>query len=1458
MKNITFLFVGLCLFFEVVNSAFAQERQVFIQNGKEIIFVDGLPLLTKEDSIFQASLPVLKLPENLRNRELPVNVDNSLLPYFRPIFNQSSLECGQASGVAYTFTYEMDRLRNLPANVIANQYPTHFVFNWSNQGNGSACAFFDSWNIIREVGTPNVVDYGGSLNYGGTSRWMSGYDSYYRAMKNRMWEFYSISLKDEDGLTILKNWIDNHLDGSDVGGVGNIYCSYMSASQQLPAGTPEAGKYVLTSLGTSANHALCVVAYHDSIRWDYNNDGRYTNDEDINNDGIVDFRDWEIGGVKLANSYSATSWGNAGFAYCTYNALCRSLAQGGVWNQCVSVMQAKENTDPQLTFKVNLTHDSRNKIKVMAGVSPEANATSPTNIMEFPILNYQAGNLFMQGGTTVADKTLEFGLDVTPLLSFVENGQPATFFLLVDEDDSGNMGTGLINSWSVMNYTNGLTETPCAQTNIPLIENGLTAIAVGATVAFNPPEVLNADLPPATINEPYQNQMIGTQGTEPYRWYLQQNYINSNSTEIFPEITAQQLTPTSTGSGYATKQIDFEFPFYDKKYNKVYLHTDGYLMFEASEFPWTFVIDEFNIFRNLRSIAPYMTKTLGISGGGGIWYEGNADKATFRWKAIEYSSNNILNFAISIYPSGKIEFYYGSVTASSWNKWYAGVSEGNSFNYELLDISNTFNIVPNTKITIEPDYSYTEMKLTRDGLFHGTPTMPYEAVNIDFFIKDANGLRNTKSLPFFTDGINKIIIRSVTASAGGNSIIEYGENASVTVELQNISQEVVNAQSMTILTEDEYISIIDNTETLSVFQPGETKTFTNAFNFDVLETVPNNHDLIFSTEIVVPAESFDSHIYLKAYTPLLVIYGYQISDGNNGYLEPGEDADIIVQIKNNGGGEAFNVAASLQTNDPFITVNTGSVNLGNIPGSAVAEATFNISIDETTPIGHLANFTVEALAEDGFSVSDIIFATVGFITEDFETGDFSSYDWEFSGNSPWQISQTSPYEGSYCMESGSIGDNQTSEVFLEADVLSNSEISFYYKVSSEANYDFLQFSVDGNIVGSWAGNVGWAHASYPVEAGTRIFKWAYKKDVNTVSGSDRAWVDFIVFPPSVQQTLVVTAGSDISICQDQSAQMNAVAVNAVSFLWTSSGDGTFSDNTLLNPVYTPGNEDVNNSSAELTITAYDAGGSPMSDVVMVFIEHLPIVWAGNDASLCAVVTNVSLNGSMVNSDNSLWSTSGNGTFDNPANLTTVYHPGTNDLAAGSVDLTLTGFPVSPCITNVSHSLTLTLWPLPVVTFAAIENFCHNSPPYQLTEGSPAGGVYSGENVIDGWFYPEVAGVGTHFLTYTFNDNHGCENSANLDAVVDDCTGLENLLAGDLKVIPNPGNGIIEIQLTTRFIGEYLMKIYNSSGKTISQKTVNFDGKNGIFINLTSEAEGVYYLNLIGNNEMISRKLVIAR
>ena len=61
------------------------------------------------------SIPELKLPEsykNLQSNPLPAILDNSTLQFFRPVFNQVSLECGQASGIGQGFTYEMNYARN--------------------------------------------------------------------------------------------------------------------------------------------------------------------------------------------------------------------------------------------------------------------------------------------------------------------------------------------------------------------------------------------------------------------------------------------------------------------------------------------------------------------------------------------------------------------------------------------------------------------------------------------------------------------------------------------------------------------------------------------------------------------------------------------------------------------------------------------------------------------------------------------------------------------------------------------------------------------------------------------------------------------------------------------------------------------------------------------------------------------------------------------------------------------------------------------------------------------------------------------------------------------------------------------------------------------------------------------------------------------------------------------------
>jgi hypothetical protein len=72
-------------------------------------------------------------------------------------------------------------------------------------------------------------------------------------------------------------------------------------------------------------------------------------------------------------------------------------------------------------------------------------------------------------------------------------------------------------------------------------------------------------------------------------------------------------------------------------------------------------------------------------------------------------------------------------------------------------------------------------------------------------------------------------------------------------------------------------------------------------------------------------------------------------------------------------------------------------------------------------------------------------------------------------------------------------------------------------VSSEANFDFMRFYVDGVMVGEWSGTINantWQLFSVPVAAGTRTFRWSYEKDASGTIGQDAAWIDAVVLPPA--------------------------------------------------------------------------------------------------------------------------------------------------------------------------------------------------------------------------------------------------------------------------------------------------------------------------------------------------------
>jgi len=133
------------------------------------------------------------------------------------------------------------------------------------------------------------------------------------------------------------------------------------------------------------------------------------------------------------------------------------------------------------------------------------------------------------------------------------------------------------------------------------------------------------------------------------------------------------------------------------------------------------------------------------------------------------------------------------------------------------------------------------------------------------------------------------------------------------------------------------------------------------------------------------------------------------------------------------------------------------------------------------------------------------------LIETFEQGDFSNFNWVSFGDSDWTVTSDEHNSGTYSAKADEIDARESTSLEVTLNCISG-EINFYYKVSSEQNYDYLTFYIDGTQQDRWSGVQGWTKAVFPVATGTRTFRWTYSKDDSMSTGSDTAWIDDIVFP----------------------------------------------------------------------------------------------------------------------------------------------------------------------------------------------------------------------------------------------------------------------------------------------------------------------------------------------------------
>lgn len=494
--------------------------------------------------------------------------------------------------------------------------------------------------------------------------------------------------------------------------------------------------------------------------------------------------------------------------------------------------------------------------------------------------------------------------------------------------------------------------------------------------------------------------------------------------------------------------------------------------------------------------------------------------------------------------------------------------------------------------------------------------------------------------------------------------------------------------------------------------------------------------------------------------------------------------------------------------------------------------------------------------------------------ENFETGNFSSFDWYFGGNANWQTTWSQARHGSFSAGSGAISPGQTSSLLIEnqSESFFMVSISFWVKTSTVADANVLQFLIDGEVKGEWSGETEWTEGNFSFIAGEHLFEWKYSKNQEKGDDEDAVWLDYIQFPPG-SLPVIVHAGDDLVLCEGDTPELNGIATNYMSLLWTTSGDGSFNDPTILDPVYTPGVADIESGAVTLILTATRNNNSTSDDLGLT-IYRAPVVSAGGTGEICQGEAYACLAAEAEHFGELTWTSPGDGSFDDPGLLNPVYTPGPGDIESGQAELILMATGMAPCAGS-SDTLRLTVHPLPGVPAlpdgpAEVDLFYTNTSTYTTVgaihanyyewaiQPAEAGSLDNDSQDCIVYWNPSFQGD-VLISVKGMNDCGEGGDSEALDVVVYNTVGVAGPDDRDLmvEILPNPNHGEFLLRMfskknislnvfLTSSAGQILFKDPDFTVKGWSQKAYMFPDME----------DGIYFIQIRSDTMIITKKIII--
>ncbi|MBQ4200099.1 MAG: InlB B-repeat-containing protein [Kiritimatiellae bacterium] len=264
----------------------------------------------------------------------------------------------------------------------------------------------------------------------------------------------------------------------------------------------------------------------------------------------------------------------------------------------------------------------------------------------------------------------------------------------------------------------------------------------------------------AMVGLPYNAQLTISGGSGNYVWTSGADDYDIDGWESTYLMDIDSPSGLLFGDDVSTSYpLPFDFPFYGKSYNKLWISSNGTLTFDGEFRTYTPSLD---VFKSRAMITPFWKDLL--QGSGGVYVsENGGESVTFLWyNDMYYSGHGLVNASVTLFADGSIVCSYGDGNA---NGAFVGISAGDGTRFRYFDKQGT-SLNNADDIVFLPQDVPGGLTLGEDGTLSGTPTAPGEYV-FTVFVTDEYGNGATRQVSVTVE--ENPNMRTVTFDLG-----EYG------------------------------------------------------------------------------------------------------------------------------------------------------------------------------------------------------------------------------------------------------------------------------------------------------------------------------------------------------------------------------------------------------------------------------------------------------------------------------------------------------------------------------------------------------------------------------------------------------------------------------------------------------------------------------------------------------------